>query len=125
MEKKMFYDATPNSFQKAKWLRNNSTRHEQLLWECLRKNKILGVRIKRQHPIGRYIADFYCHAAKLVIEIDGVTHNTTNQKLYDEERTLNLNINGLKVIRFSNDEVEHNLTGVVSEVTKYVRARLF
>jgi very-short-patch-repair endonuclease len=124
MEKKMFYDATPNSFQKARWLRNNSTRHEQLLWECLRKNKILGVRIKRQHPIGTYVADFYCHAAKLVIEIDGVSHNAADQKLYDDERTFNLSINGLKVIRFSNDEVEHDLTGVISEITKHIQERM-
>jgi very-short-patch-repair endonuclease len=124
MEKKMFYDASPNSFQKARWLRNHSTKHEQILWECLRKNRILGVRIKRQHPIGTYIADFYCHAAKLVIEIDGVGHNPVDQKLYDEERTFNFGIDGLKVIRFSNQEVEHNLNNVISEITKHIEERL-
>ena len=120
----MFYDATPNSFEKARWLRNNSTRHEQMLWDCLQKNKILGVRMKRQHPIGTYIADFYCHAAKLVIEIDGVSHKTTDQKLFDEERTFNLEIDGLKVIRFSNDQVEHDLNRVICEITKHVQERL-
>ena len=124
MEKKMFYNATPNTFQNAKWLRNNSTKHEQILWECLRKNKILGVRIKRQHPIGTYIADFYCHAAKLVIEIDGVYHDHAEQKLYDEERTFNFGINGLMVIRFSNHDVEHNLNRVIGEITENVGKRI-
>src|SRR5688572_2666003 len=124
MEKKMFYDASPNLFQKARWLRNNSTKHEQILSECLRKNKILAVRIKRQHPVGTYIADFYCHAAKLVIEIDGGSHNTADQKLYDEERTFNLGIDGLKVIRFSNQEVEQDLSNVIAEITKQVQERI-
>jgi very-short-patch-repair endonuclease len=125
MEKKMFYDATPNSFQKAKWLRNNLTKHEQILWNCLRKKKVLGVRIRSQHPIGTYIADFYCHAAKLVIEIDGISHNTVQQKLHDEERTFNFGINGLKVIRFSNNEVEHDLINVIEVITKHVKERVF
>jgi very-short-patch-repair endonuclease len=124
MEKKMFYDATPNSFEKARWLRANSTRHEQLLWDCLRKNKILGLRIRRQHPIGSYVADFYCHAAKLVIEIDGVNHSTADQKLYDEERTFNFGIEGLKVVRFSNDEIEQDLEKVLQEITKHIQERL-
>jgi very-short-patch-repair endonuclease len=121
MEKKMFYGATSSSFEKARWLRNNTTKHEQMLWEYLRKNKILGARIKRQHPIGTYIADFYCHAAKLVIEVDGANHNTTDQKLYDEERTFNLKINGLKVIRFSNEQIEQDLSNVIAEITKQVQ----
>ncbi len=92
-----------------------------MLWEYLRKNKILGARIKRQHPIGTYIADFYCHAAKLVIEVDGANHNTTDQKLYDEERTFNLKINGLTVIRFSNEQIEQDLSNVIAEITKQVQ----
>jgi very-short-patch-repair endonuclease len=124
MDKKMFYDATPNSFEKARWLRNNSTKHEKMVWDCLRKNKILGVRIKRQHPIGTYIADFYCHAAKLVIEIDGAIHNNADQKLYDEERTFNLKINGLKVVRFSNAQIEDDLNCVMEDITKHIQERL-
>jgi very-short-patch-repair endonuclease len=124
MEKKMFYDATPNSFEKAKWLRNNSTKHEQILWEHLRKNKILGVRIKRQHPIGTYIADFYCHTARLVIEIDGPVHDSADAKSYDEERTFNLKLDGLKVIRFSNEQIEKDLTNVIVAITKEVQERM-
>jgi very-short-patch-repair endonuclease len=124
MEKEMFYGATPNSFEKAKWLRSKMTKHEEMLWERLRKNQILGVRIKRQHPIGIYIADFYCHAAKLIIEVDGAGHNTSQQKVYDDERTFNFGIDGLKVIRFSNDEVENNLDQVLEVITKQLEERL-
>jgi len=124
MERKMFYDATPNSFEKARCLRSNTTKHEQMPWEYLRKNRILGVRIKRQHPIGTYIADFYCHAAKLVIELDGVSHNSADQKLYDKERTFNLKLDGLKVIRFSNEQIVKDLNNVIAEITKEVQERI-
>jgi very-short-patch-repair endonuclease len=121
MEKKMFYGAPPNSFQKARLLRNGTTRQEEILWESLRKNKILGVRFRRQHPIGTYVADFYCHSAKLVIELDGPDHNSPAGKEYDAERTFNLNVNGLKVIRFSNHQIDQNLTEVVVEIAKAVQ----
>ena len=116
----MFYGATPNSFEKAKWLRSRSTKHEKMLWQYLRKKQVLGVRIKRQHPIGTYVADFYCHAAKLVIEIDGVGHNRTDQKLYDKERTFNFEMAGLSVLRFTNYEVEHNIDAVLQEIAKHI-----
>jgi very-short-patch-repair endonuclease len=124
MERKMFYDATPSTFENARWLRINTTRHEEILWEHLRKNKIHGVRIKRQHPIGNYIADFYCHAAKLVIEVDGASHNSADQKLYDEERTFNLKLEGLKVIRFSDEQVEKDLDNVIGQIKKEVHERM-
>ncbi|HYF68932.1 MAG TPA: endonuclease domain-containing protein [Ohtaekwangia sp.] len=124
MQRKMFYDAKPNSFEKAKWLRNHTTKHEQELWQYLRNKKVMGVRVKRQHPIGSYIADFYCHAAKLVIEIDGTSHNSTDQRLYDEERTINFTILGLMVIRFSNDQVEHDIDQVVNQIAHRIKDRM-
>jgi len=84
----------------------------------------MGVRVKRQHPIGSYIADFYCHAAKLVIEIDGTSHNSTDQRLYDEERTINFTILGLMVIRFSNDQVEHDIDQVVNQIAHRIKDRM-
>lgn len=124
MTKKMFYGATPNTFEKANWLRKNCTLHEKLLWNYLRKRRILGVRIKRQHPIGTYVADFYCHAAKLVIEIDGPSHAATLQRAYDKERTLNFSMDGLKVIRFSNEEIENELEKVVKEIESHICQRI-
>ena len=69
----MFYGAKRNIFQRAKELRKNMTVTEQLLWRRLNK-KQLGVRFKRQHPIDIFIADFYCHQYKLVVEVDGEYH---------------------------------------------------
>jgi len=66
----MYFGAIPKLFEFAKELRNKMTPAELFLWEALRKNK-LGVRFKPQHPLDRYIADFYCHKVKLVIEVDG------------------------------------------------------
>jgi very-short-patch-repair endonuclease len=70
----MFYNAKPHIFEKANDLRKNLTEAEKILWFYLKKNKILGFRLKAQHPIERFIADFYCHNLKLVIEIDGGIH---------------------------------------------------
>mgnify|MGYP006298791947 CR=1 FL=1 len=80
VERSMFYNARPEIFQRAKMLRKNMTVTEKLLWEKLR-NKQLGVRFKPQHPIGRFIVDFYCHQSKLVVEVDGEIHD--QQKEYD------------------------------------------
>lgn len=81
-----------------------STEAESILWECL-KGKALGVKFRRQHCIGDYIADFVCLSSLLVIEIDGEYHNSDEQKQEDEIRTHNLNKLGFRVIRFTNEEV--------------------
>jgi cyclase len=81
-EDSMFYGAAPYLFRYAKKLRNNPTKAESLLWDKL-KQKQLGFKFRRQHPVYKYIADFYCHKLKLIIEIDGDYHNETYQKEYD------------------------------------------
>jgi very-short-patch-repair endonuclease len=116
----MFYGAKPEGFKKASWLRNNETEAEKHLWQRLNKNQLHGFRFKRQHPIGSYIADFYCHKAKLVIEIDGKSHNAREQKLYDTLRTEELEAYGLRVIRFSNDEVFRNIDEVIKKIIEYL-----
>ena len=70
---KMFYGAIKPIFQRAEELRKNPAHEELLLWQHLKSNQ-LGVRFKRQHPIWMYIADFYCHELKLIIDIDGSIH---------------------------------------------------
>ena len=124
MSTNMFYNATPNSFEKARWLRKRLTRHEKILWSRLRKKQICGIAIRRQHPIGCYIADFYCHYAKLIVEIDGVTHDHPNQAVYDEERTLNLNHLGLMVLRFTNEDIENRLEFVIMRITQCINDRI-
>ena len=89
---------------RAKELRKNATPQEKHLWyDFLRKYP---VRFQRQKTIDNYIADFYCHAAKLVIEVDGIQHSAPKNKAYDERRTTVLEQYGLEVLRFTNDEIE-------------------
>ncbi|MBS3771068.1 MAG: endonuclease domain-containing protein [Bacteroidales bacterium] len=109
----MFYNARPEIFQRAKSLRKNMTGAENMLWEKLR-NKQLGVRFKPQHPIGRFIEDFYCHKAKLVVEIDGEIHN--GQKKYDIGRTGEMEEYGIRVLRVKNYEVFEDIEEVVERI---------
>ena len=117
----MFYGATPILFSFARELRSNLTEAENALWQKLKKNQ-LGVRFKSQHPLYKYIADFYCHKAKLVIEIDGEYHR--KQKEYDVDRSHDLEQLGIRVIRFSNSEVIEDLDQVVSKIRKVLDNRL-
>jgi very-short-patch-repair endonuclease len=71
----MWKGAPESSFAKAKALRKDETQAEKILWAKLRNNQLKGYKFRRQHPIGLYIVDFYCHQLKLVIEIDGDYHN--------------------------------------------------
>lgn len=99
----------------ARYMRQNPTPAERTLWRRLRAKQVGGFRFRRQHPIGRFIADFYCAAARLVIEIDGSIHDATEQREYDAARQAHLEEVGLRVLRFSNAEVI-NETDVVVEV---------
>jgi len=108
----MFYGAKPIIFERAKVLRENPTIAEIALWNILKKNQMLGLRFKQQHPINIFIADFYCHAIKLVIEVDGGIHDTEDNKDYDQNRTDELKNYGITVIRFSNEEVLKNSVDV-------------
>src|SRR6056297_1829909 len=117
IERTMFYNAKPQIFQKAEELRKNMTEAEKLLWERLRK-KQLGVRFKAQHPIERFIADFYCHSTKLVIELDGEIHN--KQKEYDIGRQAEMEKYDITVIRFKNNEVIEDIEGVVETIREYL-----
>lgn len=74
----MFNQAHPLIFENAKVLRKNMTEGEKVLWGYL-KGGLNGLKFRRQHPIGIYIADFYCHSVKLIIELDGKIHNTRRQ----------------------------------------------
>jgi very-short-patch-repair endonuclease len=112
----MFYNAKPHIFEKAKMLRKDMTAAEQKLWEKLKSKKMLGLRFRPQHPIDIFIADFYCHPLKLVTEIDGGIHNSKDQKEYDFGREGELENWGIKVIRFTNEEIENELGRVLEEI---------
>ncbi|MBN2777474.1 MAG: endonuclease domain-containing protein [Bacteroidales bacterium] len=114
----MFYGASPLIMDRAKQLRRRMTEPEKIVWEIIRENAILGLKFRRQHPINSYIADFYCHKVKLVIEIDGETHNQESAILYDENRTNVLNSFGIEVIRFKNTDIRKNISLVKKEIEK-------
>ena len=96
-------------------LRKNQTPQESKLWYQLRK-KTLGVRFRRQHSIGGYIADFYCTTHKLIIEIDGSVHDTEEAQKYDEVRSQYFREFGYKILRFSNTEVDKNIEVVLEKI---------
>ncbi|WP_233264528.1 MULTISPECIES: endonuclease domain-containing protein [unclassified Flavobacterium] len=117
----MWKGASPQIFSNAKKLRANLTEAEEQLWLALKNNQIDGYKFRRQHPLSIYIADFYCHALKLVIELDGGYHLTEEQQLLDEERTKNIEFQGLKVIRFTNEEVLVQLPKVLDVIRGFIR----
>jgi very-short-patch-repair endonuclease len=114
----MFYGASASIFAKAKNLRSNMTQSEQLLWGYLNNNQLRGCRFRRQHPIHVFIADFYCHTAKLVIELDGGIHDISEQKEYDSGRTYEIESFGLTVIRFTNEQLTNDLPNVLNQIMK-------
>mgnify|MGYP003393420301 FL=1 len=112
----MWKGAPSDSFSKAQFLRRNETKAEKLLWEKLRNNQLEGLKFRRQHPVNIYIADFYCHKFKLIIELDGDYHDQEEQKQKDEVRTEVLRLNDLKIIRFKNEEVEQDINQVLTTI---------
>ena len=118
----MFYGASPYLFQYARELRKNPTHAEELLWERLR-NKKLGIKFRRQHPLLNYIVDFYCHKLKLVIEIDGGYHLARDQREYDGYRAKDLSDLGITILRFTNAQVEKNIEEVLHEIQFHIAHR--
>jgi very-short-patch-repair endonuclease len=104
-------------FSNARMLRKTSTEAELLLWSNLRNKRLKGFKFRRQHPITRYIADFYCHEAKLIIELDGGIHNLPDYQEHDEGRTFELENDGIQVIRFTNTEILDNIVSVLDKIT--------
>jgi very-short-patch-repair endonuclease len=112
------------TYLKASALRKPQTKAEQKLWRVLRNRNLEGYKFRRQHALGPFIADFYCHEARLVIEIDGENHLIRKVKEYDKWREGILRSYGLAVIRFTNDEVFRDLDGVLKAIVEAVRDRL-
>ena len=106
-------------FQYAELLRKNMMEAEKIVWEKLSNNK-LNIRIRRQHPIHKYIADFYCHELKLTIEIDGDIHLANEHKEYDINRDITLSEFGIQILRFTNHQVINNIDEIMKEIKKKV-----
>jgi len=97
--------------ERARSLRSSMTDAERMLWRAVRSKQLAGHRFRRQHPIGKYIADFACIEQKIVIELDGGQHQ--EQLAYDEQRSAFLQAQGWQVVRFWNNDVLNNLDGVL------------
>ncbi len=106
--------------RKARNLRRDMTDAERMLWQHLRSRQLAGLRFRRQHPVGRYILDFVCLEAGLIIEVDGGQHGIQNS--YDEARTAWLEERGYRVLRFWNNEVLANSTGVRDAIWREVES---
>lgn len=98
----------------ARLLRQQLTPAEAKLWEALRGRQLKGLKFRCQHPIGRFIVDFYCPSLKLVIEVDGNIH--AQRQDYDQARNNKFNNLGYRVLRFTNDEVIHDLPKVLNQI---------
>jgi very-short-patch-repair endonuclease len=104
----------------ARELRKQQTDTENLLWQLLRDRQLCGFKFRRQHPIGGYNLDFYCHEARFAVELDGGGHNMEEQRQYDEERRNALEGAGIKIIRFWNNEVLISLEIVLEEIHRHL-----
>jgi very-short-patch-repair endonuclease len=112
----------PENTTRRQNLRNNATQPEQKLWAILR-GKQLGVKFRRQHGIGLYIVDFYCPEAKLVIEVDGDSHYTETAQQQDVQRDAYLQSLDLRVLRFTNQDINQNMVGVYEMIKRVIDDR--
>lgn len=103
---------------KARFLRQVETKIEKIIWEKLRNNN-LGIKFRRQHPVGDFVVDFFAPSIKLAVELDGNQHGTKDGKEYDEMRTQFLESKGITVIRFWNSEIENDLENVLNKIKNF------
>ncbi len=119
----MHYNASLEIQQKAKELRKTETDSEKLLWQKLKSKQLLGYKFRRQHPISQFIVDLYCHDLRLIIEVDGMVHNKQESREYDGNRTYELEMLGLEVLRFKNEEVESRIEKVVEKIIEFINKK--
>jgi very-short-patch-repair endonuclease len=115
--------AKDETFHFALALRKSMTESEKALWEELRNRKMLGLKFRRQHPLHWYVADFYCHEKRLVIEIDGGVHNRKEIKEHDLNRTAELERLGIRVIRFTNEEILSSKEMVLKKIIDIINIK--
>jgi very-short-patch-repair endonuclease len=112
----------PSKKAKARQLRSDMTQAEGILWQSLRANRLDGLHFRRQQLVFGFIVDFYCHAARLIIEVDGSIHG--DQLEWDAERQVILEQRGFCVVRFTNDAVVHRLPVVLQEIRDALTQRI-
>ena len=110
----------PTTFRRA--LRQHATPAERRFWTLTRDRRLKGLKFRRQHSIGPYVVDFYCHVAALAVELDGSVHDDPQRAEYDAERQRALEAQGICVLRFSNADVFENVNGVVEAILQASRS---
>jgi very-short-patch-repair endonuclease len=118
--KEMHVGAKPELFRYAQEMRKNPTESEKVLWNILRKFRNEGYIFRRQHPVDIFIADFFCHKLKLVIEVDGSVHESDQAMEYDDGRSGELEKYGLNIIRFTNEQVLKEPDNVTLQIKNFI-----
>jgi very-short-patch-repair endonuclease len=121
-EKKPKWKVSSRLRSNARALRKNSTDAERILWSELRDHRLNGASFRRQVPIETYIADFVCHAAKLVIELDGGQHFSDGKEATDARRSEIIEAKGFRIVRFSNHDIMSNRAGVLETIAAAIAA---
>ena len=117
------WNVSPRLRANARALRRNSTDAERILWSELRGHRLVGAGFRRQVPVYNYVADFMCHAAKLIIELDGGQHFSVRGERTDAKRSAAIEAKGFQVLRFSNHDVMTNCAGVLETIASAVAER--
>jgi very-short-patch-repair endonuclease len=112
------FSRPPEATTRARRLRRDATKAEKKLWYLLQRGQMAGLSFRRQHPLGKYIIDFYCSPLKLAIEVDGGQHNEQAHQAHDERRSQWLRGKGVTVLRFWNNDVLQNIEGVWDEIER-------
>ena len=120
VERDMYFGAKPDLFKLAKEMLKNPTQSERVLWNILRKYRIKGFLFRQQHPIYIFIADFYCHKIKLVVEVDGDVHFNDESQEHDDGCTGEMEKFGIKVIRFTNEQVLYNQDIILKQINEFI-----
>ncbi|WP_428979977.1 endonuclease domain-containing protein [Brevundimonas pondensis] len=104
-------------------MRRALTPPEARLWACLKGGRLEGLKFRRQHPVGTYVLDFYCSAARLAVEVDGATHDEPEQITHDARRTKWLAGQGVEVLRVRSTDVRDHLDGVLALILRHATGR--
>jgi very-short-patch-repair endonuclease len=119
-EPEYFFHADQTTLDLARRLRRKMTPCEKLLWKRLKARNVAGAKFRRQHPIGFFIADFYCHEARLVIEVDGLIHLNPGRREQDAKRDAEMNRLGIRILRFTNDEIKYSIRAVLKRIREAI-----
>jgi len=116
MPKSLQTGSRVKTIERARKLRSDSPIPERILWGLLRSGRLGGLKFRRQHPIGPFFADFYCHDARIVVELDGMSHD--GRGAADRRREAFLKRQGLEVVRVGNDDVLHDIETVAIAILR-------